>query len=399
MSRLPIRASADLQRLVDEGYELSIVRGHLVIADVPYVDASKRVRRGRLISRLDLAGDRTVAPRDHMAWFAGAAPCDRSGRMLKEMVHVNMAGVDLGDGQKAEWLLCSKPLDGEYADHYEKMVTFIRQIASHAEAIDPAATARTGKVVADDLGRSPFHYLDTATARSGIATLSERLSHQSIGIIGLGGTGGYVLDLVSKSPVKSIHVFDDDDFLQHNAFRAPGAASVEDLASRRSKTDHFDRIYSRMHRGVVPHRTAMGPSTYAMLDGLDFVFICTDGTAQKRGLIHHLEDRGVSFVDVGMGLNVTERGIGGSVRVTTSTIDLRDHVWTRSRIPLSGEGADEVYATNVQVAELNALSASLAVIRWKRLLAFYRDDEREHFSIYSVEGNNLINEELALVDQ
>ena len=268
-------------------------------------------------------------------------------------------------------------------------------LSSHAEALDPSATARTGKVLADDLGRSPFHYLDTASSRSGIGTLTDRLSRQSIAIVGLGGTGSYVLDLVSKSGVRSIHLFDDDDFLQHNAFRTPGAASIEDLTARRSKVDHLDRVYSRMHRGIVPHRTMMGPSTYPMLDGLDFVFICTDGTAQKRGLIRHLEDRDISFVDVGMGLNVADGGLGGSLRVTTSTPHLRDHVWSRSRIPLSGEGADDVYATNVQVAELNALCASLAVVRWKRLLGFYRDDEHEHFSVYSIEANSLINEEPA----
>jgi hypothetical protein len=37
---------------------------------------------------------------------------------------------------------------------------------------------------------------------------------------GLGGTGSYILDLVSKTPVNEILLFDSDDFLQHNAFRS-----------------------------------------------------------------------------------------------------------------------------------------------------------------------------------
>jgi tRNA A37 threonylcarbamoyladenosine dehydratase len=45
----------------------------------------------------------------------------------------------------------------------------------------------------------------------------------------MGGTGSYILDLVAKTAVMEIHLFDGDDFNQHNAFRAPGAASLEDL--------------------------------------------------------------------------------------------------------------------------------------------------------------------------
>lgn len=57
-----------------------------------------------------------------------------------------------------------------------------------------------------------------------------------------------------------------------------------------------------------------------------------------------------------------------------------------------GEG-DDPYATNVQVVELNALNAAMAVARWKRLLGFYVDLSGEHFSTYDVGGNHVINEE------
>lgn len=383
--------SPDLRRLLDDGYDVAIVAGFLVVRDVPYVDRHRRVRRGQLVSRLDLAGDRTVAPRDHQVWFVGALPCDRQGRPLINMVHAQHQRRDLGGGLIVDHWLCSRPIGREFVDYYEKMVTFVDQISGHAAALDPTATARTGRIVAAGAGESPFHYVDTATPRSGIGRLSERIAGQTVGIVGLGGTGGYVLDFVSKTPVSRIHLFDDDQFLQHNAFRAPGAVALEEFAERRAKVDHFDRIYSRLHRGIVPHRMRMGPATLSLLDRMDFVFLCLDEPAIKRPLIERLEDRGVSFIDVGMGLQAADGGLTGIVRVTTSTPTMRDHVWDRRRIPLAADPTADPYETNIQVVELNALNAALAVIRWKRLYGFYMDTEGEHFSTYSVDGNHLTN--------
>jgi hypothetical protein len=45
------------------------------------------------------------------------------------------------------------------------------------------------------------------------------------------------------------------------------------------------------------------------------------------------------------------------------------------------------------VAELNALNASLAVVRWKKHFGFYNDLEHEHQTIYDVDGNSVLNEE------
>jgi hypothetical protein len=81
------------------------------------------------------------------------------------------------------------------------------------------------------------------------------------------------------------------------------------------------------------------------------------------------------------------------VRVTTSTPEKRNHVWEKNRIPMGGADADAVYATNIQVADLNALNATLAVIRWKKLFGFYADLEQEHFAAYTVDGNATANDD------
>jgi hypothetical protein len=62
-------------------------------------------------------------------------------------------------------------------------------------------------------------------------------------------------------------------------------------------------------------------------------------------------------------------------------------------------GAMEVgendYAPNIQIADLNCLNATLAVIRWKKLVGFYQDLKQEHNSLYLINTGRVINEDHA----
>lgn len=204
--------------------------------------------------------------------------------------------------------------------------------------------------------------------------MTERLRSETVAIIGGGGTGGYILDLVAKTPVREIRVFDDDEFLQHNAFRSPGAASIEELREAPKKVDYLKSIYSRMHRRIVTHAVALDATNLHLLDGITFAFVSMDAGEEKRQIIEKLEAMGASFIDVGMGLELDEGSLGGILRVTTSTPEKRDHVH-EGRISYVGGGEKDIYSSNIQVADLNALNGALAVIKWKKLRGFYRDLE------------------------
>jgi hypothetical protein len=91
MSQRPISLSPDLSRLRDEGYEIEIVSGHLVLHSVPYVNSRKEVRRGALVSELTLAADVAQKPSTHVVMFAGEFPCDKHGRPLEKI----SAGTDV----------------------------------------------------------------------------------------------------------------------------------------------------------------------------------------------------------------------------------------------------------------------------------------------------------------
>lgn len=392
MSKRLISRSPDLQQLVEEGYEVEVRGGHLIITNVPYVVADQSVRRGTLVSVLTLAGDVTAKPKTHVVMFSGEEPCDREGRPLKK-IRGGAGHGNHGDGLVTNRSFSSKPRPGGYTDYHHKMTTYINILSGPAAAIDPLVTARTYRPLEDREDGSPFLYADTGTASAGIGAVSEKLEVERLAIVGLGGSGSYILDLIAKAPVREIHLYDGDRFLQHNAFRSPGAASVEDLTGGPMKADHFARVYSAMRTGVVPHPYAIDASNVGELEPMSFVFLALDRGSAKREIISRLEEWSIPFVDVGMGISEVDGHLGGILRVTTampgnSTVD-------RGRISFGDRDQNDDYTQNIQIADLNALNAALAVVKWKKHRGFYRDADREHYSAYTVDGNHLLNEDLA----
>ena len=391
MSRSLISRSEDLNRLEAEGYVLQIRDGHLLIHDVPYVDEKRRVQRGVLVSTLNLAGDRATTPETHVAHFIGGVPCDRDGGPLEAVINGSRTR-ELANGVTVDHMFSAKPRgSGRYSDYYEKIVTYVTLIASPAESIDSALTARTFRVLEAPEDDSPFAYVDSSSSRAGITAIADKLKGHRIAIVGLGGSGAYILDLVAKTPVAEIHLFDGDRFCQHNAFRAPGAAGVDDFTTAPYKVEYYSSVYSRMHRGITAHPYAVEEDQVAELASMDFVFIAIDGGAAKEPIVENLQRGGVAFTDVGMGLHESHGKIGGVLRVTTSTPSHCEHF--RSRVSLADRDIEDEYDQNIQVGDLNALNASLAVIRWKKHLGFYSDLDHEHHSTYAIDGNHLLNEE------
>lgn len=123
----------------------------------------------------------------------------------------------------------------------------------------------------------------------------ERFVNERVAIIGGGGTGGYIREFVGKTPVREIRLFDSDEFLTHNAFRAPGAPSLEELREAPNKVEYLKRIYSRMHRNIVPHDVELGADNLHLLDGVTFAFLSLDAGDAKRSIVEKLEAIGASF--------------------------------------------------------------------------------------------------------
>ena len=122
----------------------------------------------------------------------------------------------------------AKPDSGNYQNYYDKMTHYAQVITQYARKIDPQVTAQRGRLTLTEDSKDPFDYMDTASSRAGITKMSETLAGDKIGIVGVGGTGSYILDYLVKTRVAEIHLFDGDVFQQHNAFRAPGATTKKE---------------------------------------------------------------------------------------------------------------------------------------------------------------------------
>ena len=357
--------------------------------EVPYLNAKGEVQRGTLFSSLTMAGDKTRPPDTHVIHFDGSFPYDTKGQPIAALRNDDTTR-PMGNGLTAKHSFSCKPAGG-YKDNFEKMTNYAAILAGPAAVVDPEASPR-GFQPPDEDDDTVFVYKETASARIGIGELTQLLEQECVSIIGLGGTGSYVLDMVAKTPVSEIRIFDVDEFLTHNAFRAPGAAPLEKLREVPAKVDYYKEIYSHMHRNIIAHRTGISAENLDLLDGTTFAFLCMDAGEDKRRIVERLEEIGASFVDVGMGLELVDGTLGGILRTTASVPGHRDNFHS-GKVSFDDDAADDLYASNIQVVELNALNALMAVIKWKKIIGFYRDLEGELHSTYTTDGNLLINEE------
>ncbi|QSO53142.1 ThiF family adenylyltransferase [Alicyclobacillus curvatus] len=378
-----------MNRLEAEGYHLEIRDSNLLIKHVPYVTAQSTLAYGTLVSELSTNGTVTIRPRNHVVWFVGNYPCDNHGQELNSIIH-QRTQMNFGDGLVASCSFSSKPLSGFYENYYDKMASYVRILSGFAKAIDPTITARVYPSHETTIDESVFRYLDAASSRAGISAITAKLRLDKIAIIGLGGTGSYILDLVAKTPVQEIHLYDDDTLYAHNAFRTPGAASIVELEQMPRKVDYLFQKYDSMRRNIFVHPVRIGQTNVEQLRDMSFVFIAIDSGPAKQHIIEGLQLYGVPFIDSGVGIYRTGDSLGGIVRVTTGTSGHSSHI--DRRVSFADQDEDE-YDWNIQTADLNMLNAAMVVLKWKKLFGFYADRKDEYHSTYTIGRNQMLSGE------
>lgn len=389
MSENLIDRNLALQRLMDEGYEVEIRHQYLLVHEVPYVTAKKTLGRGTLACTYIDDGNGIQIPDNHQVWFTGEFPCHADGTPISQLDNENGKQL-LFDNFWIRHRFSNKPVGlNAFSDHYSKMLHYVGILSDQAKVLDALADARTGKVIETTEEESVFRYPDTASARAEIVAVSQRLELQKVAIVGLGGTGSYILDHVAKTLVKEIHLFDGDKFRTHNAFRAPGAAHIDELRQQIPKATYFKQRYEPMRRGLISHEYYLDETNTGELAGFDFVFVCVDKGPTRATLCSYLHSKNIPFVDVGMSIEmVPETGkLVGTCRFTTSTASQNDHIG--QYVPMMEDEEDAIYGKNIQVADMNALNAVLAVMKWKQLFGFYQDDFESHHGTFSVSSQSL----------
>jgi hypothetical protein len=383
--------NADLQRLVDEGYDVSLEGNHLIVHRVPYVTESAAVAYGALISTYAEYDGVPQPITDHTVFFTGGIPHRDDGASLEMSMVCNPQPQSVA-GRTAPCQLSNKPEPiGEMLScYYNKLTHYIRKLSSYAQAIDHSASAQgKGSFTRRDTP-SVFRYPNWASARAGLEAYESKLELRKVAIIGLGGTGSYILDSLAKTPVAEIHLFDGDIIEPHNAFRLPGVLPVDVVYGRRKKTDVLQEIFGQFRTGIFSHPEMLTEDNLNHLNDCEFVFIAVDH-GPSRGLIaRHLALLGIPFIDVGIGVDKKEEALQlhGRARVTLVT---RATAHLVDSLPTADDSDDAIYG-NIQLAELNALNANLALIRYKQHLQFFTDESSPNVINYKCAWNQCIHQ-------
>jgi len=229
-----------LRRLIEKGYAVAIDAGYLVIRDIPYLDVQKQLQWGAIVAKLEFVDRMTVKQDDHQIWFAGSVPYGLDGNPIPNLGGGPTA-LALGEASKdivVQRRFSNKPKDtGRFADFFAKIESYDAIISGPAMCLHGANpyTFRTVEKMSD----SVFKFHDTLTSRAEITDLSAKFANDVVAVIGLGGTGAYILDFLVKTPVREIRGFDHDAFHVHNAFRSPGKLDESELG--KSKADVYGR--------------------------------------------------------------------------------------------------------------------------------------------------------------
>ena len=106
---------------------------------------------------------------------------------------------------------------------------------------------------------------------------------------------------------------------------------------------------------------------------MTFAFVCVDKGASRGGIFELLISKGIPFIDVGMGLSRKKGPLSGMLRTTYYSAEDGKKVREMGLAEVT-EDRDNLYRTNIQISELNALNACLAVIRSKQIRGFYFEE-------------------------
>ena len=106
--------------------------------------------------------------------------------------------------------------------------------------------------------------------------------------------------------MSEIHLFEGDYIPPAQRVPVARRALARRAAREAAQIAYFKALYSKMHRGIIDHEDYLHAGNIEQLRGMDFVFLCFDKGTSKKLIIARLRDFGVAFVDVGMGIYLTD---------------------------------------------------------------------------------------------
>ena len=381
----------DIRRVVEKGYAVAFDSNSLIVRDIPYLDSDLQLQWGAFVAKLEFVDNEKVRQDNHQVYFAGSSPYGLDRRPIPNLgdsPHVYSLTEACRD-VVVQRAFSNKPrVAQKYADFFEKFESYTNLISGPAMELF-GATPFTFRAVAGEADESVFKFRDTLTTRAEITDLAAGFKNEVVAVIGLGGTGAYVVDFLTKTPVKEIRGFDRDHFHVHNAFRSPGRLDESELGE--TKAEVYRRRYENFRTGVSVSAKFVDATSAADFQDVTFAFVCVDKGSSRSGIFDLLIGLGIPFIDVGMGLNRNKGAIDGTLRTTLYSPEVAGKVAGMQLAPMT-DNPDDIYRNNIQIAELNAINACLAVLRYKQTRGFYHLNAPIYQSLFQVGGLKTFSE-------
>ena len=355
------------------GWQIEVSKNRISLSDVPY--RKKTGDGGRCQISVDTQDDGLTmkAPeREGTARHAASLTGVSGGRAYE--ANGESVGNVLWTDETNECVISILPDAGGYVNAWHALFVYVTRVAG-----------AVGEAEREQVERF-FEFEIEGEDSMDMRTWRDRARGQKIGIVGLGGVGLWILDLMSKTYVSEIEIWDGDEIEGRNLLRAPGWASQDAIG--RNKAEYFGEHYQRFRKGISIHPEYWQPDEHAnVFDELGFVFIAVDKADVRTALCETLEQRRIPFIDVGMGVELHQERVRGSCQVFFSGED--PGRW-RVGIPTAeGVGGEKAYY-DLQLSDLGALNAALAVGMWRRHIAQYEKEDKDWLIRYLIEKNDLL---------
>ena len=282
------------------------------------------------------------------------------------------------------------------AESPEDDLSAIDVVYRYAKQIVGAVSANEVQGDSFPVNQGPFKIPNTFEARSGVKPMQDRVRDQRIVIIGLGGTGAYLLDLLAKTPVAEIHLCDCDELDWHNLMRAPGAPTSEEIEFQRQarlkKVSYYHAKYTSLRDGILPNAVRVTDRgkfvEFLSTHSINFAFVSIDqrrnsDSPRQDEVYAALSEAKVPFIDSGVSITLENNQVRGAV--TTSAYENGSLEWENG-IPNARVDGDVIGYRNVQLPEVNALAASLAVMEWRRRTGQYVSETQAFLHKFRLES-------------
>jgi hypothetical protein len=368
--------NADIWQLVDKGYAVAFDSNYLVIRDIPYLDQELKLQIGSIVTKYVSVDNKKIVPEDHQIFFTGTLPHNLNGEPIP---HLGGGPAQLALSESCNDVIVqrtfsNKPkVNGQFKDYKD----FFEKIESYAGIISGPAIEKYGvspytfRAVKDIIPDTIFKFHDTLTSRAEITDLAAKFKSDIVAVIGLGGTGAYLLDFLVKTPVKEIRGFDHDLFHVHNGYRSPG--HVDESQFGKTKATVCLERHANFRHGLTISNKRIDNSCTDDLDGVTFAFVCVDKGSSRAEIFDLLIRKRIPFIDVGMGLRRKDDALNGMLRTTYYSAEVGEVLRGKGLAELT-DAPENIYRTNIQIGELNAMNACLAIIKFKQIRGFYFEE-------------------------